>query len=225
MATNMSIKQETYIPALGYDRLSNFYDRTIRWTMPEEKFRTRFVRQVNLHTGEKVLEFGFGTASQTILLKQQTPEAEIIGVDVDPKIRELALRKVRKAGLEIPLDLYDGKTLPYPDATFDKVVSSLVFHQLDRVQKALALGEIHRVLKPGGELHIGDWGKARHIGMLLAFLLVQLLDGFKTTNDNVKGLLPEMIAKAGFEHVEETGFINTGIGSFSFYKSEKSKSK
>jgi len=221
----MSIKQETYIPALGYDRLSNFYDRTIRWTMPEEKFRTRFVRQVNLHTGEKVLEFGFGTASQTILLKQQTPEAEIIGVDVDPKIRELALRKVRKAGLEIPLDLYDGKTLPYPDATFDKVVSSLVFHQLDRVQKALALGEIHRVLKPGGELHIGDWGKARHIGMLLAFLLVQLLDGFKTTNDNVKGLLPEMIAKAGFEHVEETGFINTGIGSFSFYKSEKSKSK
>ncbi|MEZ4940652.1 MAG: class I SAM-dependent methyltransferase [Saprospiraceae bacterium] len=219
----MSIKQETYIPALGYDRLSNFYDRTIRWTMPEEKFRTRLVQQVNLKPGEKLLEFGFGTASQTVLLKQQTTEAEIIGVDVDPKIRELALEKVRKAGLEIQLDLYEGKTLPYPDATFDKVVSSLVFHQLDRTQKASAFGEIYRVLKPGGELHIGDWGKARHIGMRLAFLLVQLLDGFKTTNDNLKGLLPGFIENAGFLEVAETGFINTGIGTFSFYKSEKSK--
>lgn len=212
-----------YIPALGYDRLSNFYDRTIRWTMPEEKFRTRLVRQVNLQAGEKVLEFGFGTASQTILLKQQTPEAEIIGVDVDPKIRELALEKVQKAGLKIRLDLYDGKTLPYPDATFDKVVSSLVFHQLDKTQKALAFAEIHRVLKPGGELHIGDWGRARNVGMRLAFLLVQLLDGFETTTDNVKGLLPEMIANAGFEHIEETGYINTGIGTFSFYKTRKQK--
>lgn len=219
----MSIKQETYIPALGYDRLSNFYDRTIRWTMPEEKFRKRLVEQVDLQKGEKVLGFGFGTASQTILLKQQTPGADITGVDVDPKIRELALEKVRKAGLEIQLDLYDGNNLPYPDASFDKVVSSLVFHQLDRTQKASAFAEIHRVLKLGGELHIGDWGKAKNVGMRLAFLLVQLLDGFKTTNDNVKGLLPEMIANAGFEKVEETGYINTAIGTFSFYKSEKSK--
>ncbi len=219
----MSIKQETYIPALGYDRLSNFYDRTIRWTMPEEKFRKRLVEQADLQTGEKVLEFGFGTASQTILLKKQTPGANITGVDVDLKIRELALEKVLKAGIEIQLDLYHGKTLPYPNATFDKVVSSLVFHQLDRTQKASALGEIHRVLKPGGELHIGDWGKARHIGMRLAFLLVQLLDGFKTTNDNVKGLLPGFIENAGFQEVGEAGFINTGIGTFSFYHGKKSK--
>ncbi len=212
-----------YIPALGYDRLSNFYDRTIRWTMPEEKFRRKLVRQVNLQAGEKVLEFGFGTASQTILLKRQTPEAEIIGVDIDPKIRELAWEKVQKAGLEIQLDLYDGQNLPYPDAMFDKVVSSLVFHQLDRTEKALSLLRIHRVLKPGGELHIGDWGKARHLGMRLAFLLVQLLDGFKTTNDNVKGLLPEMIAIAGFENVKETGYINTAIGTYSFYKAERQK--
>lgn len=219
----MSIDKTTYTPALGYDRLSNFYDRTIRWTMPEEKFRKRLVEQADLQAGEKVLEFGFGTASQTILLKQQTPRAEIIGVDVDPKIRELAMEKVQKAGLEIQLDLYDGNNLPYPDASFDKVVSSLVFHQLDKTEKTLALLRIHRVLKPGGELHIGDWGKARHIGMRLAFLLVQLLDGFKTTTDNVKGLLPEMMANAGFEKVEETGYINTAIGTFSFYKTEKQK--
>ena len=219
----MSTDKTKYIPALGYDSLSNFYDRTVRWTMPEEKFRNRLVQQVNLQPGEKLLEFGFGTASQTILLKQQTPEAEIIGVDVDPKIRELAWEKVQKAGLEIQLDLYDGQNLPYPDAMFDKVVSSLVFHQLDKEQKAGAFAEIHRVLKLGGELHIGDWGKARHVGMRIAFLLVQLLDGFKTTNDNVKGLLPEMIANAGFENVKETGYINTAIGTYSFYKAERQK--
>jgi ubiquinone/menaquinone biosynthesis C-methylase UbiE len=219
----MSTENKPYIPALGYDLLSNFYDRVIRWTMPEEKFRSTLVQQAALQPRETVLEFGFGTASQTILLKQQEPEAEIIGVDVDPKIRELAFEKVLKAGLEIQLDLYDGNTLPYAGATFDKVVSSLVFHQLDRTQKALAFREIHRVLKTGGELHIGDWGGAKHIGMRLAFLLVQLLDGFKTTTDNVRGLLPEFMVDAGFEGVTETGFINTGIGTFSFYKTVKSK--
>lgn len=76
-------------------------------------------------------------------------------------IRELALKKVKQANLDIQLDLYEGNELPYQNDHFDKVVSCLVFHQLDMPQKKGALGEIYRVLKPGGEFHIGDWGKAR----------------------------------------------------------------
>lgn len=219
----MQDKKQDYIPALGYDSLSNFYDCMIRWTMPEEKFRKRLVEQVAVQPREKILEFGFGTASQTILLQQQTSDAQIIGVDIDPKIRELALEKLKKTGLKIQLDLYDGKSLPYSDASFDKVVSSLVFHQLTTVQKLNRLKELHRVLKPGGQIHIGDWGKAKHFGMRLAFLLVQCLDGFKTTNDNVIGLLPDFLETAGFDHVFETSFLNTGLGTFSFYKGQKNK--
>ncbi len=211
----------SYIPALGYNSLSNWYDRVIRLTMPESQFRSRLAQQLALKPDETVLDFGFGTGSQSILLKKQMPEATITGVDIDPNIRELALKKVKQANLDIQLDLYDGNDLPYPNDHFDKVVSCLVFHQLDMPQKKGVLGEIYRVLKSGGEFHIGDWGEARHAGMRLAFLLVQLLDGFTTTRDNVKGLLPNFIADAGFQRTEETNYINTWLGTFSFYKAQK----
>ena len=77
------------------------------------------------------------------------------------------------------------------------------------------------MLKPNGQLVIGDWGRARTILMRIAFYTVQILDGFETTNDNVNGLLPNFIKDAGFTDVEETSFLNTKIGTYSYYKANK----
>jgi ubiquinone/menaquinone biosynthesis C-methylase UbiE len=87
--------------------------------------------------------------------------------------------------------------LPYPDASFDRVISSLLFHHLTRENKERTLREVFRVLRPGEELHVADWGKAQNWPMRVAFLLVQMLDGFETTADNVNGLLPELFAWPG----------------------------
>ncbi len=57
--------------------------------------------------------------------------------------------------------------------------------------------------------------------MRFTFYFVQIFDGFKTTNDNVKGLLPKFIKQAGFSNVTETNFINTKIGTYSYYKATK----
>jgi len=57
--------------------------------------------------------------------------------------------------------------------------------------------------------------------MRIAFYTVQILDGFETTNDNVNGLLPNFIKDAGFTDVEETSFLNTKIGTYSYYKANK----
>lgn len=81
--------------------------------------------------------------------------------------------------------------------------------------------EIFRVLKPNGQLTIGDWGQAKSRLMRFAFYFVQILDGFKTTNDNVNGFLPKFIEQVGFKHVHEVGFINTKIGTYSHYKPNK----
>ncbi len=126
-----------------------------------------------------------------------------------------------KLGLEINLDLYDGHTFPYADNSFDKVFSSLVFHQLDQSTKLSSLKEIYRVLKPNGTLIIGDWGEAKNKLMRFTFYFVQMLDGFKTTDDNVKGLLPSFIKQAGFKDVAETNFINTRLGTYSYYQATK----
>ena len=210
-----------FIPALGYDFLSDYYDLAIKITMPEKKFRNRLVDFVNPKEDEKILEFGFGTAQNIIILKQRFPDSYVQGVDIDPKIKSIAEYKLNKAGIHAPLFLYDGNKLPFEDKSFDKVYSSLVFHQLDSVTKLKCLLEINRILKPEGELIIGDWGKAKTKWMRFSFYLVQLLDGFKTTNDNVNGLMIKYISDARFKNVEEIDHINTSIGTYSYYLANK----
>lgn len=213
--------EQKFIPALGYDFLSEYYDLTIKLTMPENKFRNKLIDWVNPYAGESILEFGFGTAQNLILLKQRESGAFIQGVDVDPKIKSIAEYKLRKNNMEVPLHLYNGKSLPFSNNTFDTVFSSLVFHQLDAHSKLICLKELYRVLKYEGQLIIGDWGKAKNSWMRFSFYAVQLLDGFKTTNDNVNGLMPEFISDAGFQKVSEIDFINTAIGTYSYYSAQK----
>ena len=202
-------EQKGFIPALGYDFLTAYYDLAIKLTMPEKRFRSLLVEELNPQSGEKILEFGFGTGQNLLLVKQKEPKTDLVGLDIDPKVRDIAQHKISKNGFELPLDLYTGNTFPYSDAQFDKVYSSLVFHQLDAITKLHCLKEIYRVLKPNGYLLIGDWGKAQSRLMRGAFYAVQLLDGFKTTNDNVNGLMPNFISQAGFVNVIESQFINS----------------
>lgn len=216
-----SMEKKEFIPALGYDFLTDWYDWTIKLTMPERKFRRLLVEQLDPQPGEKILEFGFGTGANLLLVKEKCPDADLRGLDIDPKVRSLADHKLKKRGFDLPLDLYDGGAFPYADGQFDKVYSCLVFHQLDAAAKLACLREIQRVLRMGGHLVIADWGEAAHIGMRLAFGLVQLLDGFKTTNDNVQGRMPGFIREAGFQNVAVAGSINTAIGTFSYFTAIK----
>ena len=102
---------------------------------------------------------------------------------------------------------------------FDLVITQEVLEHVKSPR--LAIKEIFRVLKPNGKLIIADWGKASNKLMRFTFGFVQLLDGFKTTNDNVKGLMPTFIKNANFFNVEITKSINTIIGTFSYCTATK----
>jgi SAM-dependent methyltransferase len=111
--------------------------------------------------------------------------------------------------------------LPYSDDSFDRVLSSLLFHHLTRENKIRTLTEVFRVLRPSGELHVADWGKAQNAFMRIAFLLVQALDGFNTTADNVSGILPDLFRSAGFEEVQQSTRYSTIFGTLSLYRARK----
>ena len=214
-------KTTSYIPALGYDFLTAYYDMAIKLTMPEKKFRRILIEEINPQDGELILEFGFGTGQNLLLANKANPNTKFEGLDIDPKVKAIAEHKLTKNNIKIPLHLYDGNELPFADDSFDKVYSCLVFHQLDAETKLKCLIELNRVLKPNGKVIIADWGKAQNKLMRFTFGLVQLLDGFKTTNDNVKGLMPDFISNAGFDNVAVTKSINTAIGTFSYFSGRK----
>lgn len=193
-----------FIPALGYNFLTGLNDTTISLTMPEKKFRKLLIKKLNPQPDEKIFEFGFGTGANLVLATQKSPNSHFHGLDIDPKVSSIAFAKLRDRDICVDLRLYDGGTFPYNDAA-----------------KLESLKELHRVLKPGSKLIIGDWGKAKTQWMRIAFYTVQLLEGFKTTTANVKGLLPDYIREAGFSDVQETTFINTRIGSFCYYEGIK----
>ncbi len=207
-----------YIPALSYSWLTRWYDLTVRWTTREREFRAALIAQAAVCPAQRVLDVGCGSGTLTLALKRFEPLANVTGVDGDPSILELARRKT--ATVNLIVDWVEGRVdaLPFPDASFDCVVSSLVFHHLDRPTKAAALREIRRVLVPGGKFHLADWGRASNFIMRAAFLTVQLLDGFETTRDNVRGDLPVLLREAGLEAVEETDRFATPCGTLALYR-------
>jgi len=217
----MDKNRTAYIPAFKYGWLTPLYDPLVRWTLRESTFKRQLLKQARIERGHRVLDLGCGTGTLTLLIKSHHPKAQVIGLDADPKVLEITRAKAARAGLDITLDHGMAFELPYSDNSFDRVVSSLLFHHLTRENKHRTLREVLRVLRSGGELHIADWGKAQNRLMRVAFLFVQMLDGFSGTADNVSGLLPELFRAAGFEKVQETARYMTIVGTLSLYRAQK----
>jgi len=212
---------QQYIPALKYDWLTPLYDPLMRWPLRESTFKRYLVKQAGIERGHRVLDLGCGTGTLTLVIKSYHPKADVFGLDADPEVLRVARAKAAKAGLKVRLAHGMAFELPYPDASFDRVIATLLFHHLTRDNKERTLKEIFRVLRRGGELHVADWGKAQNKLMRTAFLLVQMLDGFETTADNVSGLLPELFRAAGFEEVQETARYMTVVGTLSLHSARK----
>jgi ubiquinone/menaquinone biosynthesis C-methylase UbiE len=193
----------TFIPALGYRWLTRLYDPVVAKTLRERAFKSGLLEQAGLRTGDAVLDLGCGSGTLALMAWQAQPGLHIVGVDADPAMLSQARAKARHADAGISFDQAFAQHLPYIDACFDTVLSSLFFHHLDRPAKIAVLREARRVLKPGGSLHIADWGRAANPLMRLAFHAIQLLDGYRTTADNVAGRLPELMRTAGFESVRD----------------------
>lgn len=210
------------IPALGYDRLTPFYDLVAGLTTRERRFKQALLRQADIQPGQRVLDLACGTGTLAIWGRQRYPEAQFIGIDGDARMLARARTKTRRHRLPIVYDQALTTALPYADACFDRVLSSLFFHHLSWPDKLTTAREAWRVLKPGGEFHVADWGKPATPLMRLPFYIVQLFDGFETTRDNIAGRLPEAFEAAGFSKVERSSQLPTLFGTLWLYRTLKS---
>jgi ubiquinone/menaquinone biosynthesis C-methylase UbiE len=210
-----------YVPALRFRWLTRFYDSVVAVTTRERIFRQRLLEDANLYVGQRVLDLACGSGTMAAVIKQRHPRLSVTGLDGDPAILALARAKAQGAGLDIRFDEGLSYALPYEQAEFDVVFSSLFFHHLDSDGKVRTLREVLRVLRPGGTLHVCDWGRPSRFGLRLAFSLVRLLDGFEVTRDNARGRLPQMMKEAGFVDVNVTSTLTTALGTLDFVAAGK----
>ncbi len=158
MATTgtMDEAKRSYIPAFGKRWLLPLYDPFL-WLLGADKAKRPLIEQAKIKPGFRVLDIGCGTGSMAVEIKRMHPEAEVVGIDPDPSALSTAERKAKRAGLSIEFDRGFADHMPYADASFDRVFSSFMFHHLAADEKTATLGEIRRVLKAGGSLHLLDF--------------------------------------------------------------------
>jgi ubiquinone/menaquinone biosynthesis C-methylase UbiE len=183
---------------ISLNLLSGFYDYL---TFTEKsKFRKNQIKLIDIRKGEKVLEVGCGTGALSILAKIAVGESgEVDGIDIAPKMIATAQQKARKSNLKINFRIAPVNELPYPDNSFDLVISSLMFHHLPVKVKKEGLEEIHRVLKKEGRLFLCDFGSPHILTLPLMYLI---LIWISSTRYQLFGRLPRLINECKFNHVE-----------------------
>jgi ubiquinone/menaquinone biosynthesis C-methylase UbiE len=210
--------ERTYIPAAGRDWRLPLYD-PITKLLGVERTRRRLIDQAELTGGQGVLEIGCGTGSLLVAVGRRHPDVDLAGLDPDPKALARAERKARRAGISVRLDRGFSDALPYENASFDRVLSSFMYHHVPAREKPLMFGEIGRVLKPGGRLELVDFaGPERGHG-----LVARMLHAHNMMKDNAEARVLALMREAGFSNAARVGDDRLLVGSVSYYQGVRAR--
>ncbi len=183
--------------------------------------RRIFLRLLDRHLdpvpgrSRRILDVGCGTGTLAIAIKPRVGAGEVHGIDASPEMIQVAKEKSAKDGSDIDFRGALIEAIPFPDASFDLVTSSLMLHHLPDDVKAKGFLEIQRVLKPGGRFMAMDFAAPSHspLSHLLAIF-------GHSHGESVVGKLVPMLEETGFSDVED---ITTHHKNFAFIRATRDR--
>lgn len=161
---------------------------------------------------DKVLDLCTGTATNAISIAENRPNSKIIGVDLSKDMLRVAREKLSKSGLRnIRLYQMDATSLRFRDKCFDKVLVSLILHEMEDELATKIISEAKRVLKDDGEIIITEWEPSRRLMRKIMFMPIDLLEP-KPYKSFIKKNLSSYFMKYGlkinkYEHCDYTKVI------------------
>lgn len=189
------------IPAARFRALTPLYDLLCRAFGLGAALRRFELTCLDPLTFSRALDVGCGTGELLRFVAAARPTTSFVGVDADPDVLAIAGKKLEGVEPRVRLMQARAEALPFPDASFDLVISSMMLHHLDTEAKARALGEWHRVLAPGGALLLVDFGVPRRRWLKIALWPLRY-SIFEEQADNLRGRVPGMLSETGFAFAE-----------------------
>ena len=208
--------ERSYLPAMGRRWLLPLYDPLLSLLGVSSTHR-RLIEQAKIERGFRVLDIGCGTGSLAVQIKNSHPEVDVVGVDPDPDALSIAKRKANRAGLSVEFDRGFSDHMSYPDASFDRVFSSFMFHHLGANERSATLREIRRVLRPSGSLHLLDFTPHDHAhhGIFGRLFRRAPHDGHR-----FEGRVTDLMSDAGFVDAQEVATDKIFFGPIAFYRAQ-----
>mgnify|MGYP001304144900 CR=1 FL=1 len=211
---------QEFTPAAGRFAPTGFYDRGVALLTREAVWRRELLQVLGPANGETILDVGCGTGSLALLIKRAAPGAHVVGLDPDPQALSIARRKANAAGIRI--EWRQGFAREAADGgAFDKVVSSLVFHQVQVDEKKAGMAAMFAAANAGGTICIADYAQQRTWPMRQLFRVIQVLDGRANTEPNANGFLESELSMLCGRVVDARSTINTPTGTISIFLEKK----
>lgn len=174
-----------------YDLLDVIYFRN-------EKTSPRKAVLEQIGENEKVLDLCTGTATSAITIAKKKRTTKVIGIDLSKDMLKIGQKKARKAGLKnIKLYQMDATQLKFKSNSFDKILVSLILHELDEELATKIIMEAKRILKDDGEMIITEWEPSQQLLKKILFAPIHYLEP-KTYRKFIKMDLYEYFEKHGF---------------------------
>lgn len=170
------------------------------------RLRGHLADLLELRPGQHVLDVGCGSGTLALALAQRVgPSGAVTGIDAAPEMLAAARSRAAHRRVLMRLQLAAAQALPFPDASFDAAVSSLVLHHLPEADRPVAVAELVRVVRPGGRLVLADY---RPPVRPVARLVVQHALGHSMAGSDL-GAVRDLAASAG---VEDLRVDQTSVG-------------